>query len=126
MPEVICILWRPDAFKPAPFVVRYSEFKRPIDVVGWSNNALVVTNYEEVMAEIKYICRDIVVDIKVQNDKFLQLRMKNARKKQKTAPLDTESDSHTDTSSEKEDETSSSNEVSSNDESSTEEESDDE
>ena len=78
------------------------------------------------MAEIKYICRDIVVDIKVQNDKFLQPRMKNARKKQKTAPLDTESDSHTDTSIKKEDETSSSNEVNSNDESSTEEESDDE
>lgn len=63
-PDVIAMLWRPDAFKPTPLSVVVSEFKRPVSEF-WKDDSLVITNTDDLMAEIVYFTRNIVSTIKV-------------------------------------------------------------
>jgi U3 small nucleolar RNA-associated protein 22 len=63
-PDIIAIIWRPDAFKPQPFSVIASDFKRPTSEV-WKEDSPVITNIEDLMAEIVYIAKDIVTTFKV-------------------------------------------------------------
>ena len=87
-PEVICILWRPSAFKTESFAVKTSEHKRPLTINGWSKDSLVVTNYEEVLSEIRHACKDIVTGIKVQDETFVQtLAQRESSKKVKASPV---------------------------------------
>mmetsp|Transcript_1191 Transcript_1191/g.2196 ORF Transcript_1191/g.2196 Transcript_1191/m.2196 type:complete len:1553 (-) Transcript_1191:57-4715(-) len=67
-PDVIAMIWRPDAFKPQPFSAIVSEFKRPATEF-WKEDSLVITNTEDLMAEIGYFSRNIVSNFKVFDDK---------------------------------------------------------
>ena len=80
-PEIICILWRPTAFDHKPFSAKTSVNKRPLTLSQWRKDSLIISNFEEIMQEIEYLSRDIIVGIKVQNDNFMQPR--DCVKKQK-------------------------------------------
>jgi len=67
-PDVIAIIWRPDAFKPQPFSAIVSEFKRPA-MERWKDDSLAVTNTDDVMAEISHFSRNIISNFKVFDDK---------------------------------------------------------
>ena len=67
-PDIIAIIWRPDVFKPQPFSVIASDFKRPTSEV-WKEDSPVITNVEDLMAEIAYIAKDIVTTFKVFDEK---------------------------------------------------------
>ena len=43
-----------------------SEFKRPIDI-EWDNDSLVVTNITDIVGLLKFITRNVTIDIKVLN-----------------------------------------------------------
>jgi hypothetical protein len=70
-PNVIGCLWRPDAFKGQAFSAMYSEYKRPIDN-QWVENSLVITNASDVMRAIQFIVRDVVVDVRVLDDRSIK------------------------------------------------------
>eukprot|EP00551_Chaetoceros_affinis_P004333 CAMPEP_0203667368 /NCGR_PEP_ID=MMETSP0090-20130426/4209_1 /ASSEMBLY_ACC=CAM_ASM_001088 /TAXON_ID=426623 /ORGANISM="Chaetoceros affinis, Strain CCMP159" /LENGTH=1488 /DNA_ID=CAMNT_0050531501 /DNA_START=87 /DNA_END=4553 /DNA_ORIENTATION=+ len=70
-PDVIGCLWRPDAFKGQSFSAMYSEYKRPIDN-QWEENSLVITNASDVMRVIKSIVQDVVVDVKILDDRSIK------------------------------------------------------
>ena len=63
-PDVIALLWRPDAFRPVPFSALVSEFKRPV-LEHWTGDSLVVTNTDDVMAEIVQRSRNVITTFKV-------------------------------------------------------------
>lgn len=63
-PDIIAIVWRPDAFKPHPFSAGDSNFKRPV-AEFWKDDSFVITNTEDLMAEIRYLARNIVSNLKV-------------------------------------------------------------
>ena len=63
-PDIIAMIWRPDAFKPQPFSAIASDFKRPA-AEFWQNDDLVITNTEDLMAEIRYCASNIVSNFKV-------------------------------------------------------------
>ncbi|KAL7548328.1 hypothetical protein ACHAWF_011614 [Thalassiosira exigua] len=63
-PDVIAVLWRPDAFKPRPFSAAVSEFKRPV-TEPWTGDSLVITNANDLIQEIGHYSRNIVSNIKV-------------------------------------------------------------
>ena len=67
-PDVIAMIWRPDAFKPQPFSAVVSEFKRPVSEF-WKGDSLVITNTDDLMAEILYFARNIVSTFKVFDNK---------------------------------------------------------
>lgn len=67
-PDIIGCLWRPDAFKGQAFSAMHSEYKRPIEN-AWEENSLVITNASDVLRVIRFICRDIAVDVKVFDDR---------------------------------------------------------
>ena len=62
--DVIAMIWRPDAFKPQPFSAIVSEFKRPA-AEYWKDDSLVITNTDDLMAEIGHVARHIVSNFKV-------------------------------------------------------------
>lgn len=64
-PDVIALVWRPGAFsKPQPFSAIVSEFKRPMAEL-WKDDSFVITNADDLMAEIGYFSRNIVSTFKV-------------------------------------------------------------
>lgn len=63
-PEVIAMVWRPGAFKPHPFSVGTSNFQRPVSEL-WKDDSFVITNAEDLMAEVEYFARDIVSNFKI-------------------------------------------------------------
>ena len=67
-PDVIALLWRPDAFRPVPFSALVSEFKRPV-LEHWVGDSLVVTNTDDVVAEIVQRSRNVITTFKVLVDK---------------------------------------------------------
>ena len=71
-PEIIAIVWRPDAFKPHSFSVGASICKRPADVF-WKDDSYVITNTDELMAEVGFLARDIVSNVKVGSSFALTL-----------------------------------------------------
>jgi hypothetical protein len=64
-PDIIAMIWRPDAFRPQQFSAIVSDFKRPAAEV-WQNDDLVITNTEDLMAEIGHFARNIVSTFKVR------------------------------------------------------------
>lgn len=64
-PDVIALIWRPDAFKPQPFSAIVSEFKRPGAEV-WKEDSLAIANTDDLMAEIGHFSRNIVSNFKVR------------------------------------------------------------
>ncbi|KAL7543753.1 hypothetical protein ACHAXR_013445 [Thalassiosira sp. AJA248-18] len=67
-PDVIAMIWRPDAFKPQPFSAIVSEFKRPVAEI-WKDDSLVITSTDDLMAEIGHFSRNLVSNFKVFDDK---------------------------------------------------------
>lgn len=63
-PEVIAMVWRPDAFKSHPFSVGTSICKRPVSEL-WKDDSFVITNTEDLMAEVEYLTKDVVSNVKV-------------------------------------------------------------
>ena len=63
-PDIIAMIWRPDAFKPQPFSAIVSEFKRPA-AEPWNDDSLVITNTDDLMAEIAHFSRNILSNFKV-------------------------------------------------------------
>ncbi len=64
-PDIIAIVWRPDAFKPQPFSAIVSEFKRPVSEF-WQDDSLVITNTDDLMAEIARFAKNVVSNFKVR------------------------------------------------------------
>ena len=91
-PEVICILWRPSAFKAESFSAKNSEYKRPLVSDGWAKDSLVTTNYEEVLSDIKHACKDIITGIKVQDESYVQPAVERSENKRMKASTVSESD----------------------------------
>jgi len=67
-PDVIAVVWRPDAFKPQPFSAVVSEFKRPT-AERWKEDSLVITSTDDLIAEIGHFSKKVVSNIKVFDDK---------------------------------------------------------
>ena len=70
-PDIIAMIWRPDAFRPQQFSAMVSDFKRPRLVKRpaaeiWQNDDLVITDTEGLMAEIGHFARNIVSSFKVR------------------------------------------------------------
>lgn len=63
-PEVIAMVWRPDAFKSHSFSVGASIFMRPVSEL-WKDDSFVITNAEDLMAEVEYLTKDVVSNLKV-------------------------------------------------------------
>ena len=62
------MIWRPDAFKPQPFSAVVSGFKGPVSEF-WKGDSLVITNTDDLMAEILYFARNFVSTFKVFDNK---------------------------------------------------------
>ncbi len=74
-PDMIGCLWRPNAFKGQPFTAMHSEYRRPIldnDNKKWEENSLVITNASDVMRVIMSIVQDVVVDVKILDDRSVK------------------------------------------------------
>mmetsp|Transcript_2433 Transcript_2433/g.3232 ORF Transcript_2433/g.3232 Transcript_2433/m.3232 type:complete len:1406 (-) Transcript_2433:1253-5470(-) len=98
-PDIIAMVWRPDAFKPSSFSAMCSEYRRPIGNV-WEENSLVVTNASDAMRVIKFLVRDIVTDVKILDDRqFVKSKGKSSskRKHSPTSKNDIEESSSDDT-----------------------------
>jgi U3 small nucleolar RNA-associated protein 22 len=63
-PDMIAMLWRPDAFERQPFSAMHAEFTTPIDY-QWGENSLVTTNSADVLRSIKCVLHDFIVDTKI-------------------------------------------------------------
>jgi len=63
-PDIIAVLWRPKALKAHSFSVLHSEYKRPVEE-DWKDDSLAVMNADDVLREIHFHVRDIVIDAKV-------------------------------------------------------------
>lgn len=63
-PDVVAVIWRPDAFKPKPFTATVSEFQRPV-MEPWKDDSLVVSNIDDLMAEIRHFSKNIISHVKV-------------------------------------------------------------
>ena len=81
-PDVVGCLWRPDAFKGQPFSAMYSEYQRPIDN-KWEKNSLIITNASDAMRVVRFIVRDIAVDIKILDDRSVKSEEDEGKKEQK-------------------------------------------
>lgn len=64
-PDVIAMIWRPDAFKPQPFSAIVSEFKRPA-AEFWKDDSLAITNTDDLMAEVVFFAKHMVSTFKVR------------------------------------------------------------
>ena len=67
-PDIVAVLWRPNAFIPENFSAMVSEFKQPVET-PWKEDTLVVTNTDDLLHEIGYLSRDIVTDMMILDDK---------------------------------------------------------
>jgi len=66
-PDVIAVLWRPDALRPQPFSAARSERKAPVEI-RWQADGLVVTSLDDVLREIRHVARGVVVDVRRPRD----------------------------------------------------------
>ena len=71
-PDLVGCLFRPDAFKGQGFSAMYSEYRRPV-TKNWKENSLVIANASDMMRHIKFIVQDIVVDLKILDEKAMKL-----------------------------------------------------
>ena len=105
-PEIIAILFRPDVFTPQPFSAMASEYKRPVG----DGSDMVVTNVHDILREMENMARDVVVDVKVLDQRLLLLekqeekeetrRKKRKLEKEMSASSSSSSGSESDTSDE--------------------------
>jgi len=63
-PDIIAMIWRPDAFRPQQFSAMVSDVRPAAEI--WQNDDLVITNTEDLMAEIGHFARNIVSTFKVR------------------------------------------------------------
>jgi len=63
-PDIIAILWRPKSLQSHPFSVLHSEYKRPVED-NWKDDSLASMNTEDILRELHFHVRDIVIDVKV-------------------------------------------------------------
>lgn len=70
-PDMIALLWRPDAFERQPFSAMHAEFTTPIGY-HWEENGLVTTNSADVLRAIKCVLSDVIVDSKVLDDRQIK------------------------------------------------------
>ena len=70
-PDMIAMLWRPDAFERQPFSAMHAEFTTPIDY-HWEENGLVTTNSADVLRAINCVLSDVIVDSKVIDDRQIK------------------------------------------------------
>lgn len=68
-PDIIAVLWRPNAFIPESFSAMVSNFKHPVVKTSWREDTLVATNTDDLMYEIACSSKDIVTNIKILDDK---------------------------------------------------------
>jgi len=69
-PDVIAVLWRPNTFSSQPFTAMHSEFKRPIDD-NWQVDSLIKTNPFDVLQEMQFLARDMIIDMKILDNSAL-------------------------------------------------------
>jgi hypothetical protein len=86
-PEVIAILWRPSTFQPKIFTAINSESVRPVEHKDWKSDSMVVDNVKDFMRELSRATRDIVIDIKVFDDRSKKRETESSREPQKTTPF---------------------------------------
>eukprot|EP00593_Proboscia_inermis_P010125 CAMPEP_0171298618 /NCGR_PEP_ID=MMETSP0816-20121228/7389_1 /TAXON_ID=420281 /ORGANISM="Proboscia inermis, Strain CCAP1064/1" /LENGTH=602 /DNA_ID=CAMNT_0011773785 /DNA_START=26 /DNA_END=1834 /DNA_ORIENTATION=- len=70
-PDVIGILWRPTVFTSQSYSAMTSEYKCPV-VDKWQADSLVICNSEEILGEIKTLGRDLIVDVKILDDRSVK------------------------------------------------------
>ena len=80
----------------------YSEYKRPIDL-KWSENSLVITNSDDVMRVVQFFVRNVVVDIKILDDRSMKIEEGTNKKSNSKRKISSE-DSDDDESSDSDDE----------------------
>jgi hypothetical protein len=79
-PEVIGLVWRPDAFKAMSFSAMTAEYAMPQDpdANGWRNDSLVVRNSSDLLREMSEYYDGIVTKVKIL-DHSLQASKKRRR-----------------------------------------------
>jgi hypothetical protein len=68
-PEVICLVWRPQSFRPKAFSAVSSESVRPVQDVNWKSDSMAIDNVKDFLRELNQTTRDLIVDIKVLDDR---------------------------------------------------------
>lgn len=69
-PEIIAMLWRPTAFTRQAFSAMHAEFMTPMEY-NWAADSLVTTNANDVLRAVKCILQNVIVDIKVLDDRSI-------------------------------------------------------
>jgi U3 small nucleolar RNA-associated protein 22 len=69
-PEIIAMLWRPTAFNRQAFSAMHAEFMTPIEF-NWATDSLVTTNANDLLRAVKCILHDVVVDVKILDDRSI-------------------------------------------------------
>ena len=91
-PEIIAVLWRPDAFKAQPLSALHSEYRRPIQD-SWQNDSLVLTNADDIMEEMKHVSQVIVMEVKVLDDRSIKTQNAGSGRKRKLSEGENSNDS---------------------------------
>jgi U3 small nucleolar RNA-associated protein 22 len=93
-PEIIAMLWRPTAFNRQPFSAMHAEFMTPMEF-NWATDSLVTTNANDVLRAVKCILHNVIVDIKILDDRSIQQDLGSPKKglKRKQAPTEEETSS---------------------------------
>lgn len=94
-PNVIALLWRPTTFQPQTFSVAHAEYQRPVER-NFAEDSLVVTNSDDVLREVEHIGRDIVVNMKILDDRSLRKVSNESNDKKRKAPSSGNDDSDSD------------------------------
>jgi hypothetical protein len=68
-PEVIALVWRPSSFRPKAFSAVSSESVRPVQDDDWKSDSMAIDNVKDFMRELSQTTKDIVVDVKVLDDR---------------------------------------------------------
>lgn len=104
-PEVIGVVWRPQSFRNQPFSAMNSEFARPVSHAEWKSDTLVVDNMADILRELSQYSKDIVLDVKVLDDKTVKSpksslirQEEHSSRKRKDATEEEEDESSTDES----------------------------
>lgn len=74
-PDVIAILWRPSTILAQSFTTISSEYKRPTDE-NWEADSLMITNLFDVLQEIQFLARELIVDMKILDNNVLNRNKK--------------------------------------------------
>lgn len=68
-PEVIGLVWRPTSFRPKAFSAVSSESVRPISDGNWKSDSMAMDNVKDFLRELHHTTRDLIVDIKILDDR---------------------------------------------------------